>query len=151
MINNGLLATKNQGGDNWNCVIIGDKEIPKNKISKWKIQIKTDVYNGYSDLHIGIGPNKFNKSVLYTQCWSLYSRKSYVYLNLREKQSEYNNHKDKLKKNDIIEVIVDRKLGNLSFSVNDINYGIACSNIPKEQELYPTVVIYQQNLSVEIV
>ena len=98
MTNNGLLATKNKGGDNWNCVIIGDKEIPKNKISKWKIQIKTDVYNGYSDLHIGIGPNKFNKSTLYTQCWSIYSRNSYAYLNLRDKQSEYNNHKDKLKK-----------------------------------------------------
>ena len=29
--NNGLIATKTGGGNNWNCSIIGDKEIPKNK------------------------------------------------------------------------------------------------------------------------
>ena len=28
---NGLLATKNQDGDDWNCIIIGDKEIQKIK------------------------------------------------------------------------------------------------------------------------
>ena len=27
--NNGLIDKKNQGGNNWNCLIIGDKEIPK--------------------------------------------------------------------------------------------------------------------------
>ena len=70
---------------------------------------------------------------------------------MKEQSIEYNNHKEKLRKNDIIDVIVDRKLGNLSFSVNDINYGVACSNIPKEETLYPTIVIYQQNHSVEIV
>ena len=31
--NNGLIATKTSGGNSWNCTIIGDKEIPKNKIS----------------------------------------------------------------------------------------------------------------------
>ena len=29
--NNGLIATKHNGGDAWNCVIIGEKEIPKNR------------------------------------------------------------------------------------------------------------------------
>ncbi len=70
---------------------------------------------------------------------------------MKDKSSYYNNHREMLKKNDIIEVIVDRKLGNLSFAINDINFGIACSNIPKEEVLYPTVVIYQQNHAVEIV
>ena len=37
--NNGNVATKNNGGNDWNCNIIGDKEIPKNKISKWKIKL----------------------------------------------------------------------------------------------------------------
>ena len=46
---------------------------------------------------------------------------------------------------------MDRKLGNLYFSINNINYGIACSNIPKEDELYPTVVLYEKDLDVEIV
>ena len=70
---------------------------------------------------------------------------------MKGKDTKIKNHKEKLKKNDIIEVIVDKKLGNLSFAINDINYGIACSNIPKEETLYPMVVIYQQNHIVEIV
>ena len=36
--NNGLIATKS-GDSAWNCVIMGEKEIPKDKISKWKIKI----------------------------------------------------------------------------------------------------------------
>ena len=54
MTNSGLLATKNNGGDKWNCVIIGDKEIPRNRISKWRIKINTNVSNGYYDFYIGI-------------------------------------------------------------------------------------------------
>ena len=150
MTNNGLVATKNSGGNAWNCVIIGDKEIPRNKISKWKIKINTNVNSDLCDFYIGIGPDNF-KGDLYQECWSLYSYCSTVYLQLKEQAIQYNNHKEKLKKNDIIEVIVDRKLGNLSFAVNDINYGIACSNMPKEETLYPTILIYQQNHSVEIV
>ena len=148
--NNGLLATKNQGGDSWNCVIIGDKEIPRDRISKWKIKINTNVNSGYSDFYIGIGPGNFTSN-LYTECWSLFSSCSTVYLQMKGQSTTYNNHNETLKKNDIIEVIVDRKLGNLSFAVNEINYGIACSNIPKEEALYPTIVIYEQNHSVEIV
>ena len=146
--NNGLVATKNKGGNNWNCVVIGDKKIPKDKIRKWKIKIKTDISNNCYDLYIGIGPNNFH-SYLYNECWSLFSGYSVCFLNIKGKDFKYNDVK--LKKNDIIEVIVDRKLGNLSFAVNDINYGIACSNIPKEEELYPTVVLYEQNHIVEIV
>ena len=37
--NNRLMAKKNNGGNYWNCTIIGDKEIPKNKKSEWKIKI----------------------------------------------------------------------------------------------------------------
>lgn len=46
---------------------------------------------------------------------------------------------------------MDRILGNLSFAVNDVDYGIAFSQIPKEDILYPTIIIYDQNLSVEII
>ena len=70
---------------------------------------------------------------------------------MEEKLLNYNNHNIILKQGDIVEVIVDRKLGNLSFSVNNINYGIACTNIPKDEELYPTIVLYQEGLRFEIV
>ncbi len=70
---------------------------------------------------------------------------------MKAKQSNYYNHNEELKEGDIIEVIVDRKLGNLSFVVNNINYGIACSSIPKEDELYPTIVLFENPLGVEII
>ena len=69
------------------------------------------------------------------------------------KKSEffYNNHKEDFKEGDIIEVIVDRKIGNLSFAINDVNFGIACSDIPKNDILFPTILLYEQGTCVEIV
>ena len=147
---NGLIATK-IGKNDWDCVVLGDKEIPKNKISKWKIKINKNKTNkGNTDIAIGIGPNFF-KGNLYNECWSIISSGSEIKLYLKEKELYYNNLKSTMKEGDIFEVIVDRKLGNLSFSVNNINYGIACSEIPKDDILFPTVVLYEPGIEVELV
>jgi len=146
--NNGLIATKNSGGNAWNCIVYGDKEIPKNEISKWKIKINTETSGFYDDLLVGIGPINA-KGNLYSLCWSLVCSISKICI--KGQKSEYNHLKGNLKKGDIIEVIVDRKLNNLSFSINGVNQGIACSQIPREDILYPTVVIYEQNHSIELI
>ena len=64
--------------------------------------------------------------------------------------SEYNNKYETLKKGDIIQVIIDRISNQLSFYINDIDFGIACSNIPKDDKLFPIVLLYEKNLNVEI-
>ena len=46
---------------------------------------------------------------------------------------------------------MDRKEGNLSFAINDNNYGIAYSDIPKKDTLFPTAILWEQGLSVEII
>ena len=148
--NNGLIATKNNGGNGWNCTVFGDKEIPKNKISKWKIKLNSDTKQSW-DIIIGIGPsNPNNEKEFYKNCWSFMSSNSKLVLKSTS-TTEYNNHSERLKKGDIVEVIVDRKLGNLSFVVNGSDYGIACTSIPKEDILYPTITLYDQNLQIEIV
>ena len=148
LTNNDLIATKNNGGNSFNCIVIGDKQIPKDKISKWKIKINSDMSGKYSnDLFIGIGTNNPKNNIL-ENCWSFISSNSLI--NIKGKDSSYNNLKGNLKKDDIVEVIVDRKLGNLSFSINGANNGIACSDIPKEEDLYPTIIIFEQNQIVEI-
>ena len=149
--NNGLIALKD-GNDGWNCVIVGDKEIPKDKISKWKIKINKDkTVKENMDIFVGIGSKIFNSN-LYNECWSICSHNNgSIRLQLKDNQLDYNNHKEKLKEGDIIQVIVDRKKGNLSFAVNDVDFGIACSTIPKEDELFPTVVLYEKGLKVEII
>ena len=65
--------------------------------------------------------------------------------------SKYNNHKEKLKNEDIIEVILDRISGNLSFAVNDNDYSIAYSDISKDDILYPVVMLIEQNQIVELI
>ena len=50
-----------------------------------------------------------------------------------------------------MEVIIDRVNGNLSFAINDMDFGIACSNIPKDDILYPIVMINDQNQKVELI
>ena len=150
--NNGLVATKNNGNGGWNCTIIGDKEIPKNKQSEWRIKITNFKITGNTwNVLIGIGPNNPNNRInFYNQCWAFNCGQNY--LCLKGSTTEYNNHENKmLKMGDIIKIIVDRKLGNLSFEINGENYGIACSNIPKDDILYPTIVFFEQGLSAEIV
>ena len=150
--NYGLIATKTGGGNYWNCSIIGDKEIPKDKISKWKIKInnfelKINTWN----ILIGIGPdNPNNQNNFHRNCWNYICGNCKLSLK-SGKETDYNNNFEKLKKGDIVEVIVDRKLGTLSFSINDFNCGIAYSKIPNEDILYPVINIFDENQMVEIV
>ena len=68
---NSMLATKSSGGKGWNCLIYGDKEIPKNRVSKWKLKINSNqTSKGSTDFLIGIGPKSF-KGTSYDECWSI--------------------------------------------------------------------------------
>ena len=142
------MQRKTGNGQEFNCTIIGDIEIPKNKICKWKIKINSDIKNA---LLIGIGPDNPNNEIdFYQKCWSFNCSNSKLVL-LSGNYTLYGKNSKKLKKGDIVEVIADRKEGNLSFAVNDSDYGIAYSNMPKEETLYPIVIILDQNNIVEIV
>ena len=70
---------------------------------------------------------------------------------LRKEEIKYNNNSGYLKQGDIIEVIVDRDKGNLTYSVNGVDYGKAFSDIPNDQDLFPTITIFQEGHSVEII
>ena len=150
---NQTIATKIKGGNAWNCTIIGDTEIPKNKISKWKIRLNEFTMNSgnYWDVLIGIGPdNPNNQNDFLENCWTFICGCSKI-SNKSVNGTNYNNKRGKLKKGDIVEVIIDRIKGNLSFAVNGENYGIACSNIPFDMILFPVVMINDEFESVEII
>ena len=133
----------------FDCTIIGNKEIPKNKISKWKLKINSDFNKAFI---IGIGPENINIEIdFFQKCWSFDCFNCRLIL----KSSSYSNYNDnnqfKLKKGDIITVEVNRIDHTLSFSINDINFGIASSNIPINDKLYPIVILYDSLSSVQII
>ena len=98
--NNGKIATKT-GNDGFNCIIFGNKEIPKNKISFWKIKINSEIRNTFI---FGIGPdNPDNMNSFYKNCWSLDISNMKLILKSGN-YSDYinNNNKMVVKKDDII-------------------------------------------------
>lgn len=91
---------------------MGDKEIPKNKKSNWKIKLNSDTQKRF-DILIGIGPdNPNNESEFIKKCRSFVSSNSELII-LSSNSKNYNNHSGRLKEGDIVEVIVDRNLENL--------------------------------------
>ena len=147
---NGLIATK-KGFDDWDCVILGDTEIPKNEISKWKIKLNYICdykLNSWSIL-IGIGPNYDGSKNFHHKCWSFICGECSI--NNKNKVSRSLMNKTRLKSGSVIEVIVDRPKGNLSFIVNGNNCGIVSKEIPKDEILFPFVSIYDSEQIVEII
>ena len=147
--NNGKIATKT-GNDGFNCSIIGNKEIPKNKKSSWKFKINSEIKNAFI---IGIGPeNTNNINSFYINCWSFDIFNMQLILHSGN-YSEYTNNKFKIKmkKNDIIAIEVNRIDNSLSFYINDTNCGIACTNIPQDETLYPVIIPYNCKDSIEII
>ena len=134
---NGLIATKKkQEFDDWDCAILGDTEIPKNEISKWKIKLKyiCDYKMNSWSILIGIGPNYDGSKNFHHKCWSFICGECSI--NNKNKVSRSIMNKTRLKSGSVIEVIVDRPKGNLSFVVNGNNCGIVCNEIPKDVILF---------------
>ena len=145
------IATKNEGDNRYNCTIIGDKEIPKNKISRWKIKLNKIYNNDNNNIFIGIGPdNPNNENDFYHQCWMIVCGNSKL-LNRSSSYSDYNGHSERFKEGDVLEIIADRIKGQLSFVVNGINFGVAFTNIPKEDSLYPVIIMQYQNQTIELI
>jgi len=148
---NNLIATKTNGGNNYNCNILGDFILPKNQISKWKIKLNKYSNPSYNvwNIIIGVGPSNLNQndSSPYNKTWTFICGTS----NISIKSGSQTNYKgnNKLKEGDIVEVIVNNITGELSFSVNDINYGVACKN-PLDIDLSPFVSIYDQGESIQL-
>ena len=148
---NGLIATK-LFKDDWSTSTIGDNKIPEYRLSHWRIRINKiseDNKNTWKIL-IGIGPNYDFSELFHRKCWSFICGKCELCLR-DEKSIPYNNIKRrKLKSGDIVEVIVDRTKGELSFKVNNEDFGIASKDIPNEGDLYPFISMYNQGQIVEI-
>ena len=149
--NNDLIATKIKGGSGYNCNILGDIILPKNKINKWKIKLKKYTYrNSAWTILIGVGPSNLNQNEinLYDKTWTLLCGSLNISINSGN-QTQYKENNGKLKEGDIIEVIMNTINGELSFSINGENYRVACK-ISLDINLSPFALIYHEGESIEL-
>ena len=138
LTNDRKTVSKITGGSKWNCTAIGDKNLVKGKINKWKIQL-TKIN---SSIVVGIVPKDINivaeenwKKGYVTNCLNFDRHNLGVYqpfLNYEAKEGY------------IVEIIVNLENGELSFSVNGKDLGIFCNNIIKDIEYVPFIDIYNE-------
>ena len=92
------------------------------------------------------------KGELYNDCWNICQSGEKISFRMKNNIPINQSNIDRgLNEGDVVEITADRTSGNLSFSVNGISCGFASSALPKNEELYPIVILYEQGLSVEIV
>lgn len=151
---NNKIATKTNGGNLYNCNILGDIILPKNIISRWKIKLKKFLMPSCHpwDILIGVGPSNLNQNNinLYEKTWTFICGLSAISIKSGSLTNVYKDHfGEKLKQGDIIEVMMNLKNGELSFSINGNYYGVACK-IPMDIDLSPFVLIHDQGESIEL-
>ena len=149
--NNNNIATKINGGNSYNCNILGNIILPKNKVSKWRVKINRMKSNWVWDILIGVGPSDLDQNTkeLYSQTWKLIC--GYPAVSIKDGNPTYSfKNKSKVKEGDIVEIIVDMIKGELSFTVNGVFYGVGC-NIPLDNNLSPFVLIHDEGESIELI
>ena len=125
--------------------------LPKNRINKWKIKLKRFTKNFYDwNVLIGVAPSNINQNEenLYQKTWTLICGSLNVSIK-NGSQTNYKNNKDILKEGGIVEVIMNTITGELSFSVNGENLGVAYK-IPLDIDLSPFSLINCEGDSIEI-
>jgi len=143
---NNNIVTKT-GANNWMGTIC-ENELDKSiEEHKWKIKILKS-QNKY--IMVGVAPidfdiNKSNHSTcgfyLYCANSNLYSGPPFIYTNKQTNLS---------KVNDEVIVIMNMKKRTLKFIINNEDKGDSYTNIPIDKPLFPAVLLFCQNDSVEI-
>ena len=146
-----MIATKGSSGC-WDCTVVGSVPLPPNQVSEWKVKLRSDICkNGNSwDVLIGVGLNAINQSTTnnYNSCWSFICGRSRLSI-MSGSETRYRD--GQLKNGDVVGVRMDTSKGELSFSVNGTDYGVACRDIPTNEELVPVVMMYSPGNSVELI
>ena len=145
-------------GDNKNIItkigptgIMGticEKELDKSiDEHKWKIKILKAINN---DINVGVAPIDFDiNSSSYNTCgWYVYCGDSSLYSGPPYKYSGKDIGLSKVK--DEIIIVMNMKKRTLKFIINNEDKGDSYTDIPMDKPIFPAVLLYHQNDSVEI-
>ena len=135
-----LKKIKNEG---WNTNVKGNKILSKNSINVFKIKVN-QINNDKSGLSFGI--SKASSNFTYENNWNMncFSTTSSSGGNLKSLKST------SINKGDVVTFIVDLKDGTLEIKKNDEVLG-KLNDIPKNEDLVPTVCNYHVGNEVEII
>ena len=140
------IITKTGNNNSWAGTIC-ENELEKGKEYKWKIKIlKTYDY----DIMVGVAPSDFDcNSSTYNTCgWYLHL------LNSKLWSGPPHNYGGKstnlMSKKDEIIVIMNMNKRTLKFIINNEDKGELYTDIPIDKQVFPAILLYNQNDSVEI-
>ena len=139
--------------------ITGTMPIPLNDTTLWSIKILKSRKNDGEEIFVGVAPfdidqsneNNYKKCGWYFNCFfsELYSgpphNKFYYPYGPRREKGQY------VHRESVIEVKMNPEHGELSFSVDCVNHGVAYEGIPLDKPLVPCVILGKQGDSVELI
>ena len=138
------IVTKTGTDKKWIC-IVGQKELENNKYYKWKIKI-LESKNYY--INIGITSIDYmDKTKNYKNGWYLYCYDFSLYSGPPHNFEEKNTG---LKKSNEIIIEMDMNKGILKFKTEDEDEGDCYTGIPLDKPLIPSILLYNQDDSIEI-
>ena len=152
--NNPRTVTKANDGMK-RCTVIGNTALPQNKVTSWNIKILKSKNNDGDGMHIGVAPFDINQSegANYNKCGWYFS--CYYSALFSGPSHNCNNKKYGPKENvhagDNVDVVMDTTKGELSFSVNNVDYSVAFDGISLDKPLVPCVLLYWKDDSVELI
>ena len=143
------ILTKTTGDCVWMGTICKNELDKSIEEHKWKIKILKTTQ--YKNIMIGVAPSDFDilSSEQFRTCgWYFYCCDSTLYSGPPFKYSCRNSNLSKVK--DEVVVVMNMKKRTLKFIINNEDKGDTYSNIPIEKPLFPSVLLWNKDDSVEI-
>lgn len=141
-------------------IILGSVSLPRGKVSSWGVKLLSSNGGGGAGTFIGVAPSDIDQSSYgnqgscgwYLCCYNstLYSGPPHNYTwkaygPRKGKSGEY------MREGDTVGVVMDTTVGNLSFTFEGVDLGVAYEGIPLDKPLVPCVVLKYEGDSVELV
>ena len=145
--------------DNTYGVILGNTQIPLNKVTPWSIKLLRSWNNDGYFVYVGVAPFNINQNVdnSYGMCgWYLHCFDSTLHSGSPHNYSgkEYGPRKGEgqyVHVGDSVGVVMDTTKGELSFVLDGVNLGVAFEGIPLDAPLLPCVHLGNQADSIELI
>ena len=142
--------------DGKHCTIIGIATVPFNKDVVYDIKIiksrkKNNIHIGVVPFDIDQNADNGKKCGWYFYCYNSKLRSGPPH-NYKDKVYGPRKEKDgnSVSVNDTVSMIIDTRVGALSFAVNGVNYGIAYGGIPLDKPLVPCAILTIKGDTIEL-